>query len=100
MSTNPEKIYFSTTSAQLTDGEELDGTDIENVDPQDLDAVITRVSGPDITPCSISFNATTPSIQDAATIELIPGNTAEETKTEGVDLIDSNGVRTSTSTQA
>ena len=98
MSTNPDEVYYSTNSAQLTEGDDLEGTDVENVDPRDFGAVITRVSRPGITPRSILFNAATPSINDAATIEQIPGNTAEETKSEGADLINRNGVRTSTST--
>ena len=92
--TNPEDdLYFLTTSAQLSEGE-AGGTDIENVDPRDLGPVTTR-QGLGIAPRTIHFNAATPSIQGAATIEeAIAGAPTEELK-EGTDLIDDSDVRTS-----
>ena len=82
--TNPEELYFSTNSAQLSEGE-VGGTEIENVDPRDLGVVIT-CPGPGITLRTIHFNAVTPSITGAATIDdTIIGTPTKETK-EGTDL--------------
>ena len=72
--TNPEGLYYSTNSAQLSKGE-AGGTDIETADPRDLAPVITRVS-----------NAASPSVTAVVTIdETITGTITEETK-EGTDL--------------
>ena len=85
---NPDELYYSTTSAQLSDGE-AGGTDIETADPRNLGPVITRVSSPVIAPRTINFNAATPSVIGAATIEEVTGTTTKETK-EGADLTDAD----------
>ena len=100
MSTNPDKLYFSTTSTHLSDGQEAGDTNIDTVDPRDLGAVITRVSGPGIAPYTINFKAVTPSVTGTATIEEIAGTTTKELKTEGADLTNAIVERPSSTTQA
>lgn len=99
MSTNLNEVYFSMNSAQLSDGE-AGGTDIDTMDTRDLGPVITRVSGPGISPHTINFNAATPSVTGAATIEEIAGTTTEESKKEGADLTNVIVIQPSSTTQA
>ena len=69
MSTNPQELYYSTNIAQLSKGDDIEGTDVENVDQRDFGIVITQVSGLGIAQRAIIFNAATSSVTDAVTIE-------------------------------